>query len=115
MCDAIAAVCYKGRLYVGIFEQKTKNKNDYWRQLANGKLFAAWLLNVYRTQGYPVDECTMFGVLAWAPRQIPDKGISHRRAHKPQRNVGEFDWYFEFRNEPRISFMGMIKGIERGR
>ena len=113
MCDAIAVVCHGGRLYVRIVEQKTEHKDEHWRQIANGRLFAQWLLDIYSAQGYEVGEYTVFGVLAWQPRRSPNKGTSTYVDLKGQRDVNDFDWYFEFRNERRIYVPDIIARIER--
>ena len=44
MCDAIVVLPYQGSLYFFVVEQKTGNKDDYARQLANGKFFCEWLV-----------------------------------------------------------------------
>lgn len=75
MCDAIVALLCKGVLYFFIIEQKTGHKEDYQKQLANGKFFCQWLVSLYCHHGYcDADSVQYIGMLVWQPRQSPRKG-----------------------------------------
>ncbi len=63
MCDAIIAVSDGETLYVFSIEKKTQNKDDYRKQLTNGKLFCDWLFSLYREHKHHSGELVHIGLL----------------------------------------------------
>lgn len=109
MCDAIIVLPYRGSLYFFVVEQKTGNKDDYTRQLANGKFFCEWLVSLWCHHGYCDAESVQYvGLLIWQPRQSPRKG---KTAHqKPKsRKSSLFDRYFHESNNPLIMLTSYLE------
>lgn len=109
MCDAIVALPHKGSLYFFVVEQKTGNKDDHARQLANGKLFCEWLVALWRHHGY-CDAASVhyIGLLVWQPRQSPTKGETVHQKPKP-RKLRPFDLYFEEANNPLVRLASYLE------
>ena len=101
MCDAIIVACHSSRLYVGLIEQKTGNKDEYYRQLVNGRLFCNWLFSVFKEQGYEFCDLVYVGILVWQPRRGPNKGTSVH-SYRVVRTSEHFDCFLELRNEVHI-------------
>ncbi len=78
MCDCMAAVLHRDRLYLFSIEIKTADKGDANRQLANGRLFWRWLMDLYRRHGHLPGSVNVFhvGLLVWQPKQkVRQRGI----------------------------------------
>ncbi len=73
MCDGMAAVLRRDRLYLFAVEIKTADKGDANRQLANGRLFWRWLMELYRRHGHLPEALTIsyIRLLAWQPEEQP--------------------------------------------
>lgn len=106
MCDAIIVLPHKSILYFFIIEQKTSNKGDYRKQLANGKFFCQWLVSLYCHHGYcDAASVQYIGMLIWQPRQSPSKGeMTHRRKPAP-RKTALFPLFFD---EPAAKLMMLV-------
>ena len=82
MCDALIAVVDQRKLYLFAIEIKTGNKDDYCKQLANGRHFWRWLIVLCKEHGYlPLKpEPLYIAVLIWKPRkkQVRKGATAHR-------------------------------------
>ena len=108
MCDAIVVLPHKDILYFFIIEQKTGNKGDYRKQLANGKFFCEWLVSLYCYYGYcDAASVRYIGMLVWKPRDIPRKGETAHRKPEPI-EFPLFDWCFEERNNDLIMLANYV-------
>lgn len=109
MCDAIVILPYQVNLYFFVVEQKTGNKDDYARQLANGKFFCEWLVALWCHHGYcDAASVRYVGMLVWQPRQSPRKGRTAHRKPKPGKSP-LFDLYFEEPNNPLIMLTSYLE------
>ena len=110
MCDAIIVVFNKRTLYVFSIEKKTANKDDYRKQLTNGKLFCDWLFSLYREHGHHSGDPVHIGLLIWEPRRQPRKGTTTHGADWPKSrpNPGPFRAVFEAPNRPHVVLQDMI-------
>ena len=102
MCDAIVALLHDDMLYFFIIEQKTSHKGDYIEQLANGKFFCQWLVDLYSHYDYcNADSVRYIGMLIWKPRPTPSKeGTEHGKP--AQIDSPLFDLYYEVANNPLV-------------
>lgn len=103
MCDAIVALHYGGKLYFFIIEQKTAHEGDFENQLANGKFFCEWLVNVL---GH-YDHCNpatveYIGLLVWEPYPMPSKQTTSPPAVSQIRHPLFGERCFEAANETSI-------------
>ena len=103
MCDAIIAVIHKKQAYLFVIEQKTSNKGDYKRQIANGKLFCDWLISLCRYHGYiPNESVKYIALLVWQPRTTPPKGMTTHRQPKQAPSHPLFERVVDERNNPLV-------------
>ena len=103
MCDAIIAIFYKKQVYLFVIEQKTSNKNDYKRQIANGKLFCDWLISLCGYHGYiPNDSIKYIALLVWQPRPTPPKGMTTHRQPKQAPSHPLFERVVDERNSSLV-------------
>ena len=97
MCDAVIALSYKGRLYIFLVEQKTGKKDDYRKQLKNGKYFCDWLLVLLREHGHYKGQDTVFiGLLCMrrsSPRKKPAMHRKNDRIEKIEDRMMPFELY----------------------
>ena len=109
MCDAMIAVSHRGHAYLFVIEQKTANKADYKRQIANGRLFCDWLTSLCCYHGYISNESIRYvALLVWQPRPTPRRGrTSHK---KPQQALSHplFDRVVDERNNPHVQLQSLI-------
>ena len=82
ICDALIAVVDQSKLYLFAIEIKTGNKDDYRKQLANGRHFWRWLIALCKEHGYlPLEPEPLYvAVLIWKPRekQVRKGATAHR-------------------------------------
>ncbi len=110
MCDAIIVLSYKNKDYIFVIEQKTKCRNDYKKQLANGKYFCDWLLTLLKEYGHYDGEVIFIFLLCWQPREnFPPKGTSHHRKRAASKNLVLGHLFFEVKNETDINLSSFIK------
>ena len=108
MCDAIIALWNGGKLYFVVVEQKTANKNDYDKQLANGKLFCEWLVALFVHHGYCHSQSVEYvGLLVWEPRPSPRREATAHQPVVPSMHP-LFQRHFEARNQTSIPLQGLI-------
>lgn len=77
MCDAIIVLSYKGGLYIFLVEQKTSKKDEYRKQLKNGKYFCDWLLALLEGHDHYKGKPVFIGLLCMRPL-FPSKEITAR-------------------------------------
>ncbi len=111
MCDAIIALFHREVLYFFVIEQKTMNRDDYFKQLVNGKLFCDWLVSLYNYHGYlrehRVRTIEFIALLVWEPRQSPRKGGTSPRSYQPEQRL-PFLKFFDLPNETLIPLKDLI-------
>ena len=82
MCDALIAVVDQKKLYLFAIEIKSGNKDDYRKQLANGRHFWRWLIALCKEYGYlPLKSEPLYvAILIWQPRekQVRKGATAHR-------------------------------------
>ena len=84
ICDALIAVVHQGKLYLFAIEAKSGNKDDYRKQLANGRHFWHWLIALCKEHGYlpSKSELLYMAVLIWKPRKKQvRKGVTTHRGN----------------------------------
>lgn len=111
MCDAIIALFHQEALYFFVIEQKTMNRDDYFKQLVNGKLFCDWLVSLYDCHGYlrehGVRTIEFIALLVWEPRPVPRKGGTSHKSYQPEQRP-PFPKFFDLPNETRIPLKDLI-------
>ena len=114
ICDALIAVVDKNKLYLFAIEIKSGNKDDYRKQLANGRHFWGWLIALCKEHGYllPQAEPLYIAVLIWKPREKQvRKGTTAHRSNsgiKADTKKG-FDARFEIQNHNLIILHELIQ------
>ncbi len=110
MCDAIIAVSNRKTLYMFSIEKKTANKDDYRKQLTNGKLFCDWLFSLYREHGHHGGEPVHIGLLIWEPRPQPRKGTTTHGADglETRQHPDPFHAVFSAQNRNHLVLQDMI-------
>ena len=113
MADAILALKYKRKVYWFVIEQKTATKNDYKKQLINGKLFCDWLIALYKQYNYLPNGPICISLLVWKPRERSINKGATTHYNKPSKtiNVGTFDYSFEVQNVLDISLADIIQAV----
>ena len=111
MCDAIIAQRYQDGLYIVIVEQKSANKDQYKKQLTNGRLFCKWLMGLYRAHGYSDCDPVYIGLLVWQPRSIPDKGKTTHQSLE-FRLFTPFDCLVEIKNQTLVQLQEILKAFK---
>ena len=108
MCDAIIAQMDDDILYLFVIEQKTGNRDDANKQLANGKFFCQWLISLYDYYGYwDARKVEYIGLLVWQPRRSENKGSTSHRAMQPQTHP-LFSRYYSIENRTEFSLRELI-------
>ena len=114
ICDALIAVVDQRKLYLFAIEIKSGNKDDYRKQLANGRHFWRWLIALCKEHGYlPLKpEPLYIAVLIWKPRkkQVRKGATAHRgnSGIKAATQKG-FDARFEIQNHNLIILCELIQ------
>ncbi len=109
MCDAMIAFIHKNQVYMFVIEQKTSNKGDYKRQIANGKLFCDWLISLCCYHGYiPNVSIKYVALLVWEPRPTPPKGMTTHKQPKQALSHPLFQRVVDERNNPLVQLQNLI-------
>lgn len=119
MCDGMLAVVHGTRLYLLAIELKSGYKDDARKQLANGRLFWCWLMELYREYGHLPTSIEVFYVslLAWQPRE--ESSLKETSTHSARNElqklpkVDGFNACFEARNQEDISLADLIRQCRR--
>ena len=114
MCDALIAVVDQSKLYLFAIEIKSGNKDDYHKQLANGRHFWRWLIALCKEYGYlPLKpEPLYIAVLIWKPRkkQVRKGVTTHTKNHGIESATQEgFTARFEIRNRSSFRLHELIQ------
>ena len=114
MCDALIAIIDQGKLYLFAIEIKSRNKDDYYKQLANGRHFWGWLIALCKEHGYllPQAEPLYVAVLIWQPRekQVRKGATAHRGNSGVKATTKKgFDARFEIQNRNLIILRELIQ------
>ena len=114
MCDALIAVVDQSKLYLFAIEIKSGNKDDYRKQLANGRHFWHWLMALCKEHGYlPLKPKPLYiAVLIWKPRkkQVRKGATTHSRNHGIESATQEgFTAGFEIQNHSQIYLYKLIE------
>ncbi len=111
MCDAIIVLSYKNKDYIFVIEQKTRYKDGYKKQLANGKYFCDWLLALLKEHNHYNGKVVFIGLLCWLPREksLRKGETRHGNYVEKQNNETQCDLLFEIRNEAHIYLQKIIK------
>ena len=108
MCDAIIVHLTSNNLYFFIIEQKTSSKEDYNKQLANGKFFCEWLVKLFQHHGYwSAEKVEYIGLLVWKPRPSPRKQRTSHQSLQPE-NHPLFSIYYSIPNRSSFSLSELI-------
>ena len=117
ICDALIAVVHEDKLYLFAIEAKSGNKDDYRKQLANGRHFWHWLIALYKEHRYlPLKSKPLYmAVLIWKPREKQvRKGPTTHQGNAGIEIVGKqkgFDARFEVQNRDKFSLHELIKEL----
>jgi len=112
MCDVIMVCHYTQKCYLFLIEMKSKSKNNYRKQLNNGKLFCDWLLRLYKEHDHTHDSPVFVGLLIWFPRrQPPRKGTIHSAENSRicETSEGVFDRCFNVKNRDTIPIIELCQ------
>ena len=115
MCDAIVACHYNQRCYLLLIELKTAHKDEYQKQINNGKIFCEWLLKLYHQHGHCQVQPVFVSLLIWFPRRSPAKqGTAHQAAPwlfntGPEKGAHGFDYSFEIQNQTTIPMLEVLQ------
>ena len=116
ICDALIAVVHQNRLYLFAIEAKSGNRDDYRKQLANGRHFWHWLIALCKEHEYlPLQSEPLYiAVLIWEPRekQVRKGTTAHRR--NSGINIDAQDGFivqFKIQNRSLISLHDLIKRL----
>ena len=114
MCDALIAVVDQSKLYLFAIEIKSSNKDDYRKQLANGRHFWHWLIALCKEHGYqPLKpEPLYIAVLIWKPRkkQVRKGATAHRSSLGIKAATKEgFTARFEIQNRSSFRLYDLIQ------
>lgn len=114
VCDGMIAVLHRRKLYLFAIEVKSGHKGDAREQLANGRLFWRWLMDLCRQHGYLRDlvSHSYVSLLMWRPRErSPRKGATTHSGEDDLRKTTPdgFDVGFEVRNREDIALSDLIR------
>ena len=114
ICDALIAVVDQRRLYLFAIEIKSGNKDDYRKQLANGRHFWRWLIALCKEHGYlPLKpEPLYIAVLIWKPRekQVRKGATTHSKNYGIESATQDgFTAGFEIRNHSSFRLYDLIQ------
>ena len=114
MCDALIAVVDQSKLYLFAIEIKSGNKDDYRKQLANGRHFWHWLIALCKEHDYlPLQlESLYIAVLIWKPRkkQVRKGATTHTKNHGIESATQDgFTARFEIRNRSSFRLYDLIQ------
>ena len=114
MCDALIAVVDQSKLYLFAIEIKSGNKDDYRKQLANGRHFWRWLITLCKEHGYLLlkPEPLYIAVLIWKLRkkQVRKGATAHTKNHGIESATQEgFTARFEIRNRSSFRLYDLIQ------
>ena len=114
ICDALIAVVDQSKLYLFAIEIKSENKDDYRKQLANGRHFWRWLIALCKEHDYlpPQSELLYIAVLIWKPRkkQVRKGATTHTKNHGIESATQEgFTAIFEIRNRNSFRLCDLIQ------
>ena len=114
ICDALIAVVDQNKLYLFAVEIKSGNKDDYCKQLTNGRHFWHWLIALCKEHGYllPQAEPLYIAVLIWRPRekQVRKGATTHTKNHGIESATQEgFTARFEIRNRSSFRLYDLIQ------
>ena len=114
ICDALIAVVDQSKLYLFAIEIKTRNKDDYRKQLANGRHFWRWLIALCKEHVYLKlkPEPLYIAVLIWKPRkkQVRKGATTHTKNHGIESAIQEgFTARFEIRNRSSFRLYDLIQ------
>ena len=114
ICDALIAVVDQSKLYLLAIEVKSERKNNYNKQLANGRYFWAWLIALCKEHGYlPLKpEPLYIAVLIWKPRekQVRKGATTHSKNHGIESATQDgFTARFEIRNRSSFRLYDLIQ------
>ena len=113
MCDAIIVMAHKGKTYLFIIEAKTANRNDYKKQLNNGRIFCRWLEELCREHQYLDTDLIYIGLLIWWPRKhsISKGTTSHNNSRLRKIVAGKFNNFLEVRNQNHIALADVVDAL----
>lgn len=114
MCDALIAFVDQSKLYLLAIEIKSGSKDDYRKQLANGRHFWRWLIALCKEHSYlPLKpEPLYIAVLIWKPRkkQVRKGATTHTKNHGIESATQEgFTARFELRNRSSFRLHDLIQ------
>ena len=118
MCDAMLICQHQQQDYLFLIELKTNHKEDYKKQLMNGKLFCEWLLQLYKEHDHTDKTPVVVGLLIYFPRRSPAKqGTSHRapRSDVVDDDKGQFDHMLHIKNNTLIAISKLLSQVKRSR
>ena len=105
MCDALIAVVDQSKLYLFAIEVKSERKNNYDKQLANGRHFWCWLIALCKEHGYLPLKPLYIAVLIWQPREKHvRKGATAHRINSGIETGGQAGFTARFEIQNRSSF-----------
>ena len=116
ICDALIAVVDQSKLYLFAIEIKTRNKDDYRKQLANGRHFWRWLIALCKEHDYlPLQSEPLYiAVLIWEPRekQVRKGATAHRKNYGFESAAQEgFTVRFKIQNHSQIYLCDLIENF----
>ncbi len=116
MCDAIMVCHHKQQCYLFLIERKTAHRDDYRKQLHNGKFFCDWLLRLYEEHGHVCQSPVFIGLLIWFPRRSPPRqGTAHGAEGSGIRPADAdkefFDHSFKIENQKLIPTIELFKQL----
>ena len=114
MCDALIAVVNQRKLYLFAIEIKSGSKDDYCKQLTNGRHFWHFLMALCKEHGYlPLQSEPLYiAVLIWKPREKQvRKGATAHRGNSGIKAATQkgFDARFEIQNHNLIILRELIQ------
>ena len=112
ICDALIAVFDQSKLYLFAIEIKSERKNNYNKQLANGRHFWGWLIALCKEHGYLPLKPLYIAVLIWQPRKkhVRKGATAHRINSGIETGEQEgFTAWFEIRNRSSFRLDDLIQ------
>ena len=114
MCDALIAVVDQSKLYLFAIEIKSGSKDDYCKQLTNGRHFWRWLIALCKEHDCLSlqSEPLYIAVLIWKPRekQVRKDATTHTKNYGIESATQEgFTARFEIRNRSSFRFYDLIQ------
>ena len=118
ICDA-PIVVDRSKLYPFVIEIKLERKNNYNKQLANGRHFWCWLIALCKEYDYLSlhSEPLYIAVLIWKPRekQVRKGATTHTKNHGIESATQEdFTARFEIQNHSQIYLYNLIRAVASG-